>query len=216
MNGVREQITQWGRTDTLTDLDVLSLIVGQPVADGLCERYGNLHALARLNQAELERIPGLGVARAQTLLATFELARRLEQPEAETPPILSSPESVASYMIPRLRDLVKEVFLVLLLTSANRLIREVEISEGILNGSAIHPREDFKAAIDGMAASVILVHNHPSGKLEPSPEDAAVTRQIVEAGHIVGIPVHDHIIIGGGRFYSFQEEGLMPTPQLAI
>ena len=67
-----------------------------------------------------------------------------------------------------------------------------------------------------MAASVILVHNHPSGKLEPSPEDAAVTRQIVEAGHIVGIPVHDHIIIGGGRFYSFQEEGLMPTPQLAI
>ena len=212
----REKLLRLGAAG-LSDAELIAILIGSgtrratavDVAKELLRRHESLHRLARLSDPELERTPGIGRARAMSLLAAFEIGRRIERPAAETRPVFSSPEDVSRYMIPRLRDLVKEVFLVLLLTSANRLIREVTISEGNLNSSVVHPREVFKAAFDGLAAAVILVHNHPSGTLEPSPEDAAVTRQIVEAGRIVGIPVHDHIIIAGSNFMSFAERGLL-------
>ena len=103
----------------------------------------------------------------------------------------------------------QEVFLVVLLSSANRILREITITKGLLNSSLTHPREVFRQAIVERAASVILLHNHPSGNPEPSQEDIAITRQIVEASKVVGIPVHDHIIIAGGGFTSFAERGLI-------
>lgn len=108
-----------------------------------------------------------------------------------------------------LRDLKKEIFKVVLLNSANRIIRDVTISEGTLNASLVHPREVFKAAIDDRAASVILLHNHPSGNPEPSAEDISITEQLRQAGKIMGIPVRDHIIVAGSHFTSLAKSGYL-------
>ena len=97
----------------------------------------------------------------------------------------------------------------ILLNSANKIIKEITITKGLLNSSLTHPREVFRHAIVEHAASVILIHNHPSGNPEPSQEDISITKQIVEAGKVVGIPVHDHIIIAGGNFTSLAERGLI-------
>jgi DNA repair protein RadC len=107
------------------------------------------------------------------------------------------------------QDLNVEIFKVLLLDSANHLVRDVEVSRGILNSSLAHPREVFRPAIMESAASVILLHNHPSGNPEPSMEDVHITKQMVEAGKIIGIPVHDHIIIGRPGYSSLAEKGLL-------
>jgi DNA repair protein RadC len=102
--------------------------------------------------------------------------------------------------------LKKETFVVVLLNSANRIVGEKAISEGSLNASIVHPREVFKVAIDRLAASIVLAHNHPSGNTQPSKEDMAITEQLVEAGKLIGIPVHDHLIVAGDRYTSFAEE----------
>jgi DNA repair protein RadC len=108
-----------------------------------------------------------------------------------------------------MRDLQQEVFKVLLLDSANHLINEVEITRGTLNSSLVHPREVFRAAIAEPAAAIILLHNHSSGNPEPSSEDIQITRQLVEASKIIGIPVHDHVILAGNAFASFAEKGIL-------
>ena len=108
-----------------------------------------------------------------------------------------------------MRDLQQEIFKVLLLDSANHLRGDETISLGILNSALVHPREVFRRAILEPAASIILLHNHPSGNPEPSSEDIQVTRQLCEAGKIMGIPVHDHIIIAQDSYASFAERGLL-------
>ena len=108
-----------------------------------------------------------------------------------------------------LRDLRHEVFKVLLLDNANHLLRDADISVGILNCSLVHPREVFRVAIVEPAAGIIVLHNHPSGNPEPSGEDIQITRQLVDAGKIIGIPVHDHLIIAGQNYTSFAEKGLI-------
>jgi DNA repair protein RadC len=139
----------------------------------------------------------------------FELSRRLQAPGIGESPVISSPEDVAAIFVPRYRGLQQERFYVMHLNSANRVIREVEVSRGLLNTSPVHPREVFSSAIIDRAASVILVHNHPSGNPEPSEEDRSVTRQVVESGRILGIPVHDHVIIAGNAFLSFRSRNLI-------
>ena len=108
-----------------------------------------------------------------------------------------------------MRDLKQEVFKTLLLDSANNLLRDVEITRGTLNSSLVHPREVFIPAITEPAASIVLLHNHPSGNPEPSSEDIQITRQLVEASKIIGIPIHDHIIIAGNSYISFSEKGIL-------
>lgn len=102
-----------------------------------------------------------------------------------------------------------EVFCVMLLDSQHNCFAKVEISRGTLNSSLVHPREVFRMAIAMNAASIILAHNHPSGDTTPSADDRAVTSQLVAAGRLLDIPIHDHIIIGGGHYTSFAEAGLM-------
>jgi DNA repair protein RadC len=155
------------------------------------------------------RIRGIGPAKAAELVAAFELGRRAQAEPEEEWPIIRSPEDVARCMVPLLRDRVNEVFFVLLLDAKNALRSQVEISSGTLNASLVHPREVYKAAIDQRAASIVVVHNHPSGNPDPSREDAEVTRQLAEAGRIVGIPLHDHVIVAGDRFTSMAEKGLL-------
>jgi DNA repair protein RadC len=111
--------------------------------------------------------------------------------------------------IPILRDELKEKFIVVCLNSANKIIKQETISTGSLNSSIVHPREVFKVAIESSSASIILIHNHPSGNPEPSNEDIAITKKIVEAGKIIDIQVFDHLIIAGGGFTSFVERRLI-------
>jgi DNA repair protein RadC len=109
----------------------------------------------------------------------------------------------------RLRDRKKEVFLTLLLDAKNRVLREIQVSEGSLNASIVHPREVFAPVIRESAAAVLFVHNHPSGDPTPSREDLELTGRLREAGTLMGVRVLDHIIIGNGRYMSFADQGLM-------
>lgn len=151
----------------------------------------------------------MGPAKSVGLAAAFELGRRVAAGIAPGKVPVSSPRDVARYFGPSLSHLKQEVFKVLLLDSANRLLRDVTVSTGILNSSLVHPREVFQPAILEPAAGVILLHNHPSGNPEPSGEDIRITRQLADAGRILGIPVHDHVIIAGTGSTSFAERGLL-------
>jgi DNA repair protein RadC len=108
-----------------------------------------------------------------------------------------------------MRDLRKEVFKVILLNRANRFIKDVIISEGTLDASIVHPRDVFREALLEPAAGIILIHNHPSGNASPSEEDLRITKQLVEAGRLLGIKVYDHIILAGCNYRSFADEGLI-------
>jgi DNA repair protein RadC len=138
--------------------------------------------------------------------AVLELARRaLSSPLPRSEPVRSAADVFDRYRY-LVGDLPVEEFLAVLLDVKHRVLRDVRVSMGILNGSLIHPREVFAAAVAERAAAVVLVHNHPSGDPSPSPEDREVTRRLRSAGGIVGIPVLDHVIIGCCSFYSFREE----------
>ena len=163
--------------------------------------------LARRNARELMRVEGIGEAKALGILAAFELGRRLQADSGGRRTPLRTPEDAARLVIPRLRDLTHEVFAVLVLDTQNVVLATVELSHGTLNASLVHPREVFKAAIDHVGAAVLVVHNHPSGNPEPSGEDIAITHQLAEAGKILGIPLHDHLIVGGNGYVSLAERG---------
>jgi DNA repair protein RadC len=139
--------------------------------------------------------------------AVLELARRvLSSPPPQSEPVRSAADVYERYRY-RLADSPVEVFLVVQLDVKQRLSQDECVSVGILNGSLIHPREVFASAVAKRAASIVLVHNHPSGDPSPSTEDRVVTERLRSAGEIVGIPVLDHVIIGCSSFYSFREEG---------
>lgn len=204
----------------LSEVELLAILIRSgagpnsalDVARELLSRAGGLNHLARMDYKDILqlKIKGLGKTKAVTITAAIQLARRLEVAESSTPDkILRSSEAVARLYIPRLRDLNREIFMVLLLASNNRLIRDVTISEGILNASVVTPREVYREAVLASAAAVILIHNHPSGNPEPSPEDIQLTKQMVASGKMMNIPVLDHLIIAGNQYSSFADKGLL-------
>jgi len=180
------------------------------ITQELLKSEGNLAVLASKSIKSLMEIEGVGKDKAATLLAAFEISRRIQhQSKWFSDKKITSPAEVAEIFIPLLRDDQKEKFIVVCLNSANKIIKYEIISIGNLNSSVVHPREIFKVAIDNTSASIILIHNHPSGNPEPSNEDISITRKIVEAGKIMDIPVFDHLIIAGGKFTSFVEKRLI-------
>jgi DNA repair protein RadC len=201
----------------LSDAELLAILIragtGKHTALDLARKIltqeRNLRGIAAKTAQELMRMKGVGEAKAVELLAAFEIGRRLQGMKEEEKMVIRSPEDVAQFMIPRLRDRTKEVFVVLVLNSKNGLKHEAELSEGTLNASLVHPREVYKVAIDHLAASIIVVHNHPSGNREPSREDIEITKQLVESGKIIGIPLRDHLIIAGEGYTSFAERGIL-------
>ena len=170
---------------------------------------GSLGRLAAMPIASLTSVRGVGAARATAVHAALELGRRLSIEARDSGVPLRGPREVAAIFAPRLQELPVEEFHVAILDAQHRLERDVLITRGLLNSSLVHPREVFREAIAERAAAVILVHNHPSGDPTPSLEDRAVTDQLVSAGRVLDIPVHDHIIIGRGRDMSFAEAGLL-------
>jgi len=170
---------------------------------------GSLRRLASAHTAELQAVPGVGPAVAARLSAALELGRRLAREGPVERLRIQGPRDVYDLCAPALRDLRQEEFRVLLLNTQHAVTRELVVTRGTLDTSLVHPREVFRSAITESAAAVVLVHNHPSGDPAPSQEDREVTRQLRDAGRIVGIPVLDHIVIGDGRYVSFVESGLM-------
>jgi DNA repair protein RadC len=183
-----------------------ALHVGQSV---LSASGGSLRRIARDPVAALTSIRGVGMARAVAVHAALELGRRLAGEERESGAPIHSPRDVVQWFAPRMEDLPVEEFHVAVLDAQHRLERDITVTRGILNSSLVHPREVFREAIAERAAAVILVHNHPSGDPAPSADDRAVTEQLVAAGRVLDIPVHDHVIIGRGRYTSFAESGLL-------
>ena len=201
----------------LTDAELLAILLrtgtkGKSVlgiAQEIINKEVNLSVLASRSLDSLTKIPGIGKDKAATLLAAFEISRRiLSQSKLFSDKKISSPKDVAEIFIPLLRDELKEKFIVVCLNSANRIIKQETISIGNLNSSVVHPREIFKVAIDSLAASIILIHNHPSSNPDPSNEDISITKKITESGKIMDIPVFDHIIIAGSTYTSFVEKRL--------
>ena len=212
----RERLQKLGVT-ALSAQEILALILGRGVsgesvmvtAQRLLSRFGNLKGIAGASIEELSQVKGIGVAKASQIKAAFELANRLEgYSEAGEKPLVKTPDDVASLVGGRLRGKKKEYFLALLLDTRSQLIKVSEISVGSLDTSIVHPREVFKEAISASAASVIFVHNHPSGDPEASEDDIKLTKRLAQAGEIMGIDVLDHIIIGDKKHLSLKREGL--------
>lgn len=169
---------------------------------------GSLRRLAAASPAELAGVQGVGPAVAARVSAALELGRRLAREGPLERGRIRGPLDVFERCAPGMRDLHQEEFRVLLLNTQHAVAREITVTRGTLDASIVHPREVFRAAITESAAAMILVHNHPSGDPTPSPEDREVTRQLAEAGRLLGIPVLDHIVIGDSRYVSFVEAGL--------
>lgn len=178
-------------------------------ADALVARFGDVQGLSRASLNELAQVPGLGEATAARLKAAVELGRRLLLPP-EDRPMVHSPADAAALLRPHLEGEPKEHLAVLGLDARNRVLFVEIVYKGSVNTSLIRVGELFARALRDHALSVIVGHNHPSGEVSPSPEDVAVTRQIVEAGKLLDVQVLDHLILGtGGRFASLKERGLM-------
>lgn len=170
----------------------------------------NLAVLATKSVESFTKSIGIGKDKAATLAAAFELGRRIKSSEKwYSKKKICSPEDIAEIFIPLLRDEIKEKFLVVCLNSSNQVIKYETISVGNLNSSIVHPREIFKVAIDNNSANIFLIHNHPSGNVEPSKEDIAITKRLVEAGNIFDIKILDHLIIAGDLFTSFIQKRII-------
>lgn len=204
--------------ENLTDAELLAILLrtgtkGKSViqiAQDLILANSNLAVLATKSLPALTKVSGIKKDKAAALLAAFEISRRiLHQKKWFDETKINTPDKIAEIFIPLLKDEQKEKFLVVCLNSSNKIIKYEVISVGSLNTSIVHPREVFKTAIENSAASILLIHNHPSGNPEPSKEDIAITKKLVDSGTIIGITVVDHIILAGNKYLSFIEKGLI-------
>lgn len=213
----REKLLRKG-AETLTDAELLALVLrtgdaasGRSALDqarNLLTRFGSLRAMAAASSIELQQEKGIGPAKTAELMGVFELARRFGAAPLRPGARYSCSQDVYHHYHERLRDRKKEVFLTLLLDAKNRVIREVQVSEGSLTASIVHPREVFAPVVRESAAAVLFVHNHPSGDPTPSREDIDLTGRLRQAGELMGVRVLDHIIIGNGDYISFADRGL--------
>lgn len=212
----RERMQRLG-ADALSTQEILALILGRGISgesvmvtvQRMLSHFGSLRGIAGASVEEMAQVRGIGLAKACQIKAAFELAMRLEvAPEPGEKQSVKTPEDVAKMVQGRLRGEKKEHFLTVLLDTRGQVIKTVEVSIGSLDSSIVHPREVFKEALSASAASVIFVHNHPSGNPEPSTDDIELTKRLAQAGEIMGIDVLDHVIIGDSKYVSLKRQGL--------
>lgn len=211
----RERLLHYGES-ALSNAELLAIIlrVGTPdanvilVAQDLLSKFGGWAGLARANTAELTAIRGVGTAKVAQLKAALEIGRRLLVESPDERPQIRSPADAANLVMSEMGLLEQEHLRTMLLDTKNRVIDTTTVYQGSLNTSLIRVGELFREAIRANCASLIVLHNHPSGDPTPSPEDVAVTRQIVQAGTLLDVEVLDHLVIGRQRFVSLKERGL--------
>ncbi len=211
----RERLVKFGE-QALSAQELLQVILGRGIAgesvvvtaQKLLSQFGSLQKLAEASIEELSSVKGIGPAKATQIKAVFEIGRRIS---TQTPSYkskeLTDPKKVYQLIKSKLKDYHKEHFYIIALNSRNHSIAEVSV--GSLDASVVHPREVFAEAIKNKAASVIFAHNHPSGDPEPSEDDLVTTKQLTEAGKILGIEVVDHIIVTKNSYFSFKDGNLI-------
>ena len=211
----RERLLEFG-PGALSTAELLAIILRTGTRDEnvillshrLLAQFGNLAGLVQASTAEMIAARGLGPAKVAQLKAALELGRRMLVESPEERPQIRSPADAASLVMTEMGLLEQEQLRIMLLDTKNRVLKTPTIYVGSLNTSLIRVGELFRDAIRANCASLIVVHNHPSGDPTPSPEDVAVTRQIVEAGKLLDVEVLDHLVIGRQRFVSLKERGL--------
>lgn len=213
----REKLLLRG-AQSLTDAELLAILLRTgtkgvsviELAQSVIQKYEKLSVVAMLSVESIKKNNGIGKDKAATLVAAFEISRRVEsQSKWFSNKKITSSSDIAEIFIPLFRDEVKEKFIVVCLNSANKIIRYEIISVGSLNSSIVHAREVFKVAIENNSANIILLHNHPSGNEDPSKEDINVTKKLVEAGKVLEINVFDHIIIAENNYTSFVDRKII-------
>jgi len=212
----REKLLRSGEA-TLSDTELLAILIREGTSglsalelaqQILAEHGGSLRFLRETSIEELTCHPGIGPAKAALLKAAVEIGRRISI-DVKQKLVIKSPDDVKHLLMEDMRFLQQEHFRVLYLDRKGGLIFIEDVSKGGLHSAIVHPREVFKTAIKRSAASVILVHNHPSGDPNPSTEDIQITRRLIEAGNLIGIEVLDHIIIGEHKYCSLKSLGLI-------
>lgn len=213
----RERLAALG-AEALSQQELIACLLGRggsgesvvTLAQKLLSRFGSIRGIADASLEELARTRGIGRAKAVQLKAACELSRRLEQiPVGGTGRPVEGTQEAAQLVRRHLAGRKKEHFLLILLDSRHRVLKAAPISVGSLDMSVVHPRETFREAIMAGAAAILLAHNHPSGDPTPSEQDLDLTRRLVEAGHLLGIPVLDHLIVGNGEPLSLRAGGWM-------
>jgi DNA repair protein RadC len=210
----REKLLRNGPA-ALGDNELVAIVVGSgtrgvdalELANQLLRRRGGVHGLARSTVDDLAQVAGIGRARAAQVMAALELGRRTLTHGPGTRVQLRSPRDAAAYLLPTFGARGVEQFGVVLLDSKHRVLRTTIVASGTLNSTIVQPRDVFREAMLGAAASIVAFHNHPSGDPTPSPEDVELTRRLRAAGLLMGIEVVDHVVLGDARYCSLKEMG---------
>jgi len=215
----REKLLSQGATK-LTDVELLAIILRTGIRtkshsrtaidlarEALMTFDNSLEMLSSRDALELSRIAGIGKVKAITLAASFELGRRTQSVPNVDKPLLNNPEAVYKFIMRDFAGEKREIFRVIALSTSGRVKRIKTMTEGTLNASLVDARAVFKFAILEDAASIIVVHNHPSGKLDPSKEDIQITKDLACSGEFLDIPVHDHLIVGPNGYLSMKNAG---------
>lgn len=213
----REKLLQKGR-EFLSDAELMAILIGSgsknESAVEVCKKLlfkaeDNLNELGRFSVKQLMEVKGIGEARALTIIAALELGRRRRSSEALEKKKISSSSSVFELMQPKIGELPHEEFWILYLNNSNKVIQEQPLSRGGITGTLVDVRLAFKQALQLAATAVILVHNHPSGNLNPSAADKQLTQKFKTAGESLDIKVLDHIIVTEKSYFSFADEALL-------
>ncbi len=213
----REKLLEKGK-GILTDAELIGILIGSgsktetavELARRILSSVGNdLNALGKLNVAQLCTFKGIGEAKAISIIAALELGKRMKVLESPQRIRINNSKLVFEAIRNEISDLLHEEFWVLYLDRSNHIIRKSNISKGGVSGTVVDARIIFKQAIENLASSIVLCHNHPSGNLKPSEEDIRITKKLKDAGKLVEIAIIDHIIIAGNNFFSFADEGLL-------
>lgn len=210
----REKLLKNGE-HTLSNSELLAILLrtgvkGQSAIDlarKILEKFKTFRQMSHTDLAQWKEFKGLGIAKIAQVKAAIEIGRRFREDEAkENQPKIESSKDVVDILMPRMRDLKKEVFKIVLLNSQNRIIDIFDTGEGTVNKANPIIREIFQKALQNYATSLICVHNHPSGKTTPSAEDREFTEELFKAGKIMQVKVLDHVIIGDNQYFSFADE----------
>lgn len=213
----REKLLLKGKS-ALSDAELIAILLGSgttsvsavDVAKNILQAVRNdLNELARLTVKDLTRIKGIGEAKAITVVSALELGRRRKEAANEERPRITGAKDIFDLLKSELLDLSHEVFWIVLLNRANRVIGKHQVSQGGVAGTVADPKIIFKLALEGLASGIILAHNHPSGNLNASQADIDLTKKLKEAGKLLEIQVLDHVIIAGNNYMSFTDTGLM-------